>query len=67
MTFKQCIAFHEWDHHIRRKNKGRWSTARQVPGTTNNEPYNTPSDDEYELPKLPGEDKPQKVSKDSPE
>lgn len=61
MTFRQCIAFHEWDHHIRRKNKGRWTTARHVPGTESGEPYETPSGDKYELPKLPGETEPQFV------
>lgn len=64
MTFKQCIAFHEWDHHIRRKNRGRWSTARQVPGTTDGEAYEAPVGDKYELPLLPGETEPQIVTED---
>jgi len=61
MTFSQCIAFHEWDHHIRRKNKGRWKTAQEVPGSTKGEPYVTPTGDTYELPLLPGETTPQVV------
>ncbi len=32
MTFEECIAYHETDHE-RRKDKPRWSEARQVPGT----------------------------------
>lgn len=32
MTFEECIAYHERDH-VRRKDKPRWSQARQVPGT----------------------------------
>lgn len=61
MTFRQLIAFHEWDHHVRRKNRGRWSTARQVPGTEKDGPYETPTAGKYELPKLPGEEEPRYV------
>lgn len=64
MTFNQCIAFHEWDHHVRRKNRGRWQTPRQVPGTAHGEPYETPAGERYELPRLPGETEAQFVTAD---